>query len=123
MAQSNAPAVTLLGVDIGTGSSKGVLTRPDGTIIAISEQPHDLSLPKPGWAEHDADTVWWADFLAICKELVPQADNPIAGVSVSGIGPCIVPADADGNPLRPGHPVRRRHPLDGRGQRDHPHLR
>ena len=101
MAQSNAPAVTLLGVDIGTGSSKGVLTRPDGTIIAISEQPHDLSLPKPGWAEHDADTVWWADFLAICKELVPQADNPIAGVSVSGIGPCIVPADADGNPLRP----------------------
>lgn len=95
------PNVTLLGVDIGTGSSKGVLTRPDGTVIAISEQPHDLSLPKPGWAEHDAETVWWKDFLAICKELVPQADAPIAGVSVSGIGPCIVPADADGNPLRP----------------------
>lgn len=93
--------VTLLGVDIGTGSSKGVLTRPDGTVIAISEQPHDVSLPRPGWAEHDAVDVWWNDFLAICKELVPLADAPIAGVSVSGIGPCIVPADAEGNPLRP----------------------
>ena len=38
----------LLGIDIGTGSSKGVLTDADGTVLAISEQPHDLSLPRPG---------------------------------------------------------------------------
>ena len=29
----------LLGVDIGTGSTKGVLTQSDGKILGISEQP------------------------------------------------------------------------------------
>ena len=45
----------LLGVDIGTSSSKGMLAHPDGEIIATSERPHELSLPRPGWAEHDAE--------------------------------------------------------------------
>ena len=30
----------LLGIDIGTSSSKGVLATPDGTILAFSETPH-----------------------------------------------------------------------------------
>ena len=47
-------AKLLLGIDIGTSSSKGVLARPDGTILATAVRPHDLSLPHPGWAEHDA---------------------------------------------------------------------
>ena len=45
----------LLGVDIGTASAKGVLARPDGEIVATVERPHELSLPRPGWAEHDAE--------------------------------------------------------------------
>lgn len=93
----------LIGIDIGTGSSKGVLVKLSGEVVSISEQPHDLSLPRPGWAEHDAETVWWADFKAICDELVQAAgDTEIAGVAISGIGPCILAADENANPLRPG---------------------
>ncbi len=55
----------LLGIDIGTSSSKGVLARPSGEIVASAAVPHDLSLPRPGWAEHDAEAVWWVDFLAL----------------------------------------------------------
>ncbi|MDQ3930994.1 MAG: FGGY-family carbohydrate kinase [Chloroflexota bacterium] len=91
----------LLGIDIGTSSSKGVLASPDGRVIATAVRPHDLSLPRPGWAEHDAEGVWWADFLALCAELLPQAGGPVAAVCVSGIGPCLLPADAQGQPLRP----------------------
>ncbi len=92
----------LLGVDIGTGSSKGALTTADGRVVALSEQPHTVSLPHPGWAELDADGVFWHDFRAICADLLPHAaDGEIAGVGVSGIGPCIVPADSAGQPLRP----------------------
>lgn len=91
----------LLGIDIGTSSSKGVLARPNGQVVATAVRPHDLSLPRPNWAEHDAVGVWWADFLAICAELLPQADGPIAAVCASGIGPCLLPADAEGQPLRP----------------------
>lgn len=56
----------LLGIDIGTGSSKGVLTTSRGEVLAQSEQPHDLSLPRAEWAEHDAEAVWWNDFATIC---------------------------------------------------------
>jgi len=45
----------LLGVDIGTSSSKGVLVQPDGTIVATAQGPHELALPRPGWAEHGGE--------------------------------------------------------------------
>jgi xylulokinase len=91
----------LLGIDIGTSSSKGVLARPNGEVVARATRPHELSLPRPGWAEHDAESVWWADFTALCAALLPQAEGGIAAVCVSGIGPCLLPADAEGHPLRP----------------------
>ena len=91
----------LLGVDIGTASSKGVLARPDGELVASAERPHQLSLPRPGWAEHDAEGVWWADFTSICSELLEKADGPVAAVCVSGIGPCFLAAGEGGRPLRP----------------------
>src|SRR5918997_4777082 len=91
----------LLGVDIGTSSTKGVLARPDGEVVAIAERPHELSLPRPGWAEHDAEEVWWEDFRAIGTELLLRADGKIAAVCPSGIGACLLPADREGRPLRP----------------------
>lgn len=91
----------LLGVDIGTSSSKGVLVRPDGTIVATTQRPHQLSLPRPGWAEHDGETVWWADFVAIARKLAAHEGGRIAAVGVSGIGPAVLPVDAAGRSLRP----------------------
>ena len=91
----------LLGVDVGTSSTKGVLARPDGEVLATAERPHGLSLPRPGWAEHDAERVWWADFVSVCKELLDEADDGIVGVCTSGIGAALLPADENGNPLRP----------------------
>lgn len=91
----------LLGIDIGTSSSKGVLTSPSGELVASAEVPHELSLPRPGWAEHDAEEVWWRDFKLLCARLLPQAREAVAAVAVSGIGPCFLPADDSGRPLRP----------------------
>jgi xylulokinase len=92
----------VLGVDIGTGSSKGMLTRPDGTVVAATERSHPLSLPRPGHAEMDADRVWWSDLVEICRELVAAAgEEPIAAVCVSGLGPCLLPCDDELRPLRP----------------------
>ena len=92
----------LLGIDIGTSSSKGVLVTADGELLAQASRPHRTSTPRPGWVEHDAEAVWWADFTGIARELVDAAaDRPLAGLGVSGIGPCVLPADADGVPLRP----------------------
>ena len=98
----------VLGIDIGTSSSKGILARPNGEVIGDFRQAHALSLPRPGWAEHDADATWWADFIAICqaaahaaRSIEGRGDWEIKAVCVSGIGACLLPADANGNLLRP----------------------
>ncbi|MGI9086037.1 MAG: FGGY-family carbohydrate kinase [Aeromicrobium sp.] len=94
----------LLGIDLGTGSSKGVLATPDGQIVAtaVRPRPHSMSMPFPGWAEVDAVEVWWQDVMALSRELVPQAAGAeIAAVCVSGVGPCLVLADEEGWPVRP----------------------
>ncbi|MBB4682960.1 FGGY-family carbohydrate kinase [Amycolatopsis jiangsuensis] len=91
----------LLGIDIGTSSAKGVLVGVDGTVLARASRPHTTSRPRPGWFEHDAETVWWAGFTALVRELLAAADTPPAGLAVSGIGPVLLPADEAGRPLRP----------------------
>jgi xylulokinase len=93
-------ANVLLGVDIGTGSTKGVIAHADGSVLATAQRPHRTDYPQPGFMEHDPEEVWWKDFTEIAAELLPQADGPIRGVSVSGIGPCTLLADELGNPLR-----------------------
>ena len=91
----------LLGIDIGTSSSKGVLATSDGTVVASAERPHGVSRPGPGRAEHDAIDVWWADAVAIVRELTSVAGAPIVALCASGIGPCLLPVDDLDRPLRP----------------------
>jgi xylulokinase len=101
-----APMKYLLGIDIGTYSSKGVLLSSEGRIIAEASVEHDLIIPRMGYAEHDAEKTWWGDFRTICGSLFsPSAKtgvNPsdVAGVGVSGIAPCVLPVDPEGRPLR-----------------------
>lgn len=91
-----------LGVDIGTASTKGVLATATGEIVATATRPHGMSLPRPGWAEMDAETIWWSDVVEICRELTARTDGRrVAAFSCSGLGPCFLPCDDDVRPLRP----------------------
>lgn len=91
-----------LGIDIGTSGSKGVLVDGSGSVLARTELGHTTSYPRPGWAEHDPEKIWWSDFVAIARTLLAEAgDRTPAGIGVSGIGPVLLPADAAGRPLRP----------------------
>jgi xylulokinase len=95
----------LLGIDVGTGSSKAVLTDAAGSIVATAAIEHDVSSPRPGWYEQDAEGVWWHDVVFLCHEVfssVRYSADDVAGVAVSAIGPCLLPLDAAGRPLRPG---------------------
>ncbi|GLS29053.1 xylulokinase [Mesorhizobium albiziae] len=91
-----------LGIDIGTFESKGTLVDETGRIVATAARPHKMLVPQPGWAEHDAETNWWGEFCSISKELIASsgvASSDIRSVGASGIGPCMLPVDADGAPL------------------------
>lgn len=90
-----------LGVDVGTSSTKGVLVTADGTILASATRVHDVSRPRTGWVEMDG-RVWWDEFVGIVRELLSAAkDAEIVAVGVSGMGPCVLLADEDDQPVRP----------------------
>ena len=95
----------LIGFDIGTGSSKGVLIETRyGSVVAQATIPHGVSLPHPGWVEQNAEEIWWGEFVRIVQEVLQDsgvASRDILGVGVSGIGPCVLPVNEEFNPLRP----------------------
>jgi xylulokinase len=94
----------LMGIDVGTLSSKGVLCTPGGEILAQRQVEHGLSIPRPGWAEHDADGVWWHDLCIISQALLAGASASaadVAALGVSALGPDLVPLDVHGRALRP----------------------
>lgn len=90
----------VLGVDIGTASSKGVLVALDGRIVRSSTRAHQVSRPLPGHVEMSAD-LWWREFVDIATELTSPADADVVAVGVSGMGPCVLVTDEQSRPLRP----------------------
>ncbi|WP_336697564.1 FGGY-family carbohydrate kinase [Curtobacterium sp. USHLN213] len=91
----------VLGLDIGTSSTKALLTRFDGTVIAEVGRRHEVDRPEQGLVEMDA-AVWWDEFTALTRELLERVpDAEVEAVGVSGIGPCVLLTDDDGEPLRP----------------------
>ncbi len=91
----------VIGLDIGTTSTIGILVALPDTIAAVASRPTTLSSPHPGWAEEDP-AEWWANSCAVLSELVAHAEcNKLAGISVTGMVPAFVALDAKGAVLRP----------------------
>jgi xylulokinase len=97
------PRNAVIGVDIGTSSSKGVLVDAgSGAVLRSAVREHAVDRPGPGRFEMDAG-VWWAEFVSLARELTADldADRAVAAVGVSGMGPCVLLTDADDTPVRP----------------------
>ena len=66
------PMPCVLGLDIGTTSTIGVLIRlPDETLALVS-RPVALRSDHVGWAEEDPEQ-WWSNVGEIVRELLLQA--------------------------------------------------
>jgi xylulokinase len=92
-----------LGIDVGTQSTKAVLASADGTILAECAVSHGVDMPAPGFAEQGAERIWWGDVVSLCRQVTALAGGTeISAVTVSGLGPCVLPCDERVRPLRPG---------------------
>jgi xylulokinase len=94
----------LMGIDVGTYSSKGVICTLDGIICAEHQVEHGLSVPHPGWAEHDPDAVWWSDVCEISRALMYKAGvqgEDVGALAVSALGADLVLLNEHGRTLRP----------------------
>jgi xylulokinase len=92
----------LLGVDVGTGSTKCVLIDVRGRLHAASQADYPLHHSGSAWVEQDAGD-WWR---AVCKTVrealaqAPHGPERVLGVGVSSQAPTLLPLDAAGRPLR-----------------------
>jgi xylulokinase len=93
----------VLGLDIGTTSTIGVLIRPPDQTLALASRPVALRSDHVGWAEEDPEQ-WWANVGEIVRELMRSSGaSPadVAAVGVTGMLPAMVLLDAAGRLLRP----------------------
>jgi len=90
----------LLGLDLGTGSTKAVVTDVEGAVAAQATRPYDVVSPRPGWAESDP-AAWWEAVVAAAAEATARGGLEIRAVGLSGQMHGVVLAAADGSPLRP----------------------
>ncbi|NAZ35392.1 FGGY-family carbohydrate kinase [Rubellimicrobium sp. CFH 75288] len=95
-----------MGIDIGTFEAKGALVDAStGRLLAQARRPHEMRVPRPGWAEHDAEADWWGAVTHLSQALLAQSGlggRDVKALAVSAIGPCCLPVDRDGHPLRAG---------------------
>ncbi len=93
-----------LGMDIGTGGTRAVLTDELGAIVSSASAEHaPFRTPQPGWAEQDPEDWWRAAVEAIRGALAaaPAPQQPIGGVGLTGQMHGAVLLDASGRVLRP----------------------
>jgi len=91
----------VIGVDIGTSSSKGVLVELDGSLLTSATRQHNVSRPRPGQVEMDGE-IWWDELVGLTRDLLrTRPDADVVAVGVSGMGPCVLLTDVANRPLRP----------------------
>ncbi len=94
----------LLGIDIGTQSSRAALIDLGGKVIASKSQELELYTPRAGWAEQDPQ-IWWETTADNIQAVLRQSDIPpknVLGVGVSGQMHGTVPLGSKGELLSHG---------------------
>lgn len=89
--------MSLLGIDLGTGSVKAAVVA-DGQVLASASRSYAVRAPHPGWAESDP-----AEWLEATREVVGGAlrDGAVEAVGFSGQMHGVVVTDDRLRPLRP----------------------
>ena len=94
----------LIGVDIGTLGSKGVIIDSEGKLLSSFFMEHTIDIPRPGWVEQDPERIYWREFKTIVARLLKESGvspERVAGIGVSSLSPDACPVDEDKRPLRP----------------------
>ncbi|WP_338044365.1 gluconokinase [Paenibacillus pinistramenti] len=94
----------MIGVDIGTTSTKSVLFKQDGSILASAHAEYPLYTPSADIAEQDPEQILAAVIETIRQVMLRSAAAPeqVMFVSFSSAMHSLIPVDAGGRPLMRG---------------------
>lgn len=93
----------LIGLDIGTTSTKAVLFSTFGVELArANSSAYAVKMPAPGWVELDPEEIWQAvvTTLGALVECAP-AGTQIIAVCMAAQSGSLLPADSHGDPVYP----------------------
>ncbi|MFC0007362.1 gluconokinase [Micromonospora siamensis] len=93
-----ADTAVVVGVDIGTTSTKSVAYDASGRQLASHSVGYPLEEPHPGYAEQDPQLIYDA-VLETIREVAAQLPGPVAGLSFSTAMHSLIGLAADGTPL------------------------
>jgi glycerol kinase len=74
----------LMALDQGTSSSRSIIFRPDGSILASAQAEFRQIYPQPGWVEHDPEEIWQSQ-LATARQALSQAGVSASSMASVGI--------------------------------------
>ena len=89
----------LIGIDVGTSSTKVAAFTRDAAVLADQTRDYRLVVDAPGFVEQDPNEWWEAITLATRAVVETVGAHRVAGVGVSGQSWSAVPVDADGTVL------------------------
>ncbi len=99
MVRSIGNDALILGIDLGTTSTKAVAYDPRGRMVATASTPTTTHYPRPLWAYFEPEELWQAAASAV-RAVVEQIGDAgrIASVAVASFAEAGVPVDVDGRP-------------------------
>lgn len=94
----------LVGMDVGTSSTRVSIYSVDGKLLAEGRAPHQVSHPYTGWAEEDAEDWWNAVCVAsnVALNAFPLPPESIKGIAITAMRQTFVCVDHRIQPLYPG---------------------
>ncbi len=90
-----------MGVDVGSQGTCAQALDADGELIASSYAPHELSYPRPGWAEQDPGEWIRALTQTLAEVRLTAGERRIVAVSFGSQLDGLVATDRDGQALHP----------------------
>ena len=92
----------VIGIDVGTSGTKGLLVGADGAVAATATVEYGMDTPQAGWAEQRPES-WWHAARAVIAQLVAAAPSPAAvrAVGLTGQMHSSVFLDAANEVIRP----------------------
>ena len=88
----------VIGIDIGTGSTKAIAMNSKGTIIADSQLYYSTQSPKPGYAEQDPEIIWDA-FTNCIKKIISVLKYPPVSVCFSSAMHGLIAVNEQNKPI------------------------
>jgi len=73
-----------MALDQGTTSSRAIIFDERGRIIAVAQREFEQIFPRPGWVEHNPESIWRTQ-IDVAGEALKQARIPASDIAAAGI--------------------------------------